>query len=194
MSSVESYMHKAAKTVLVSWLREIAEASDGCGFLTRTWPGIRWRVNRGAPTYGVWEEWPISGDYGANLVWDETYWPVYLEKGLSIHGSLPQEYYTSEIDLVPKELSKILHTRPPTYEECLKLEAIPEVILDVAIQHKGTLSLGFEIVHKNDVSDIKLQKLQKIRRRSCLEVYRIPAAWVLSQVGFPQTLVGDRII
>lgn len=56
--SVESYKHKAAKQVLVQWLRVAAE-SAGYDEYAKLW-GLSWRVNRSAPEWGVLEEYPIS--------------------------------------------------------------------------------------------------------------------------------------
>jgi hypothetical protein len=69
--SVESYAHKAAKAVVVGWLREGAAEAGGWDQYANV-AGISWRVNRGAPHFGVWEEYPLimRGD-GHYTAWDE---------------------------------------------------------------------------------------------------------------------------
>ena len=54
---VESYKHQFAKATLADWLREIADGNvdDYVGI-----DPVRWRVNRGAPNFGVWTEYPIA--------------------------------------------------------------------------------------------------------------------------------------
>jgi hypothetical protein len=147
MASVESYAHLSAKKTLVDWLRTTAEASGRDEYANMN--GIEWRVNRGSPYWGVWEEYPFTKDT-IETVWDEMGYGV-----------------------------------PPTYEELKKQKNKPFVILDVAIQHKGMISHGFEVVHKNGVSQKKKELLHKL---NC-GVYVISAAWILSQVKKPSKLV-----
>lgn len=66
---VESYLHRAAKAVVVEWLREVAvEAGDKSFEL----PPVRCRPNRAGPGYGIWPEWPITKcGIGADYLWDE---------------------------------------------------------------------------------------------------------------------------
>ena len=154
--SVESYAHKAAKAVLVGWLREAAEADNedrGVNFC-----GVSWRVNRRGPHYGVWEEYPLINRNGAGTgdfpVWDE--WD---QEG-------------NWID------------RPPTYRECLEMGFPPKVILDVAVQHKGAIVHGFEIVHRHGITPEKRAFLKDAR----VKVHVVEADWVLRQICVPQIL------
>lgn len=68
--NIESHAHRHAKELLLLWLRIEAHAVgyDGhAGFC-----GLGWRVNRPAPSWGIWTEYPILADgCGANPVWDE---------------------------------------------------------------------------------------------------------------------------
>ena len=160
--NVESYMHLHAKRVLAGWLRSAA-ADHGYGEYV-TWGPFNWRVNRGPDHYGVWEEYPITKD-SLSFVWDE------------------QTFQGDE---------NAFARRCPTYDECGAMGGYPLAILDLAIQHKGFIPYGIEIVHKNDVSDRKLQKLQGVCRGT--QVYRVPAHWIMGQVGIPSTFVGERIV
>ena len=66
----ESYAHSTAKTLLLGWLRGSAERAGLDG--VADFCGIAWRVNRGAPAWGVFDELPIlANGSGASPVWDE---------------------------------------------------------------------------------------------------------------------------
>lgn len=75
----ESFQHHAAKQLFASWLRQTAEPA---GDAWVDFCGIAWRVNRGAPHYGVMEEYPLT--ISQATVWDEqdvffmkNEWPTY---------------------------------------------------------------------------------------------------------------------
>lgn len=164
---MESYKHKFAKSVLAGWLREPSEIL----------PPFSWRSNRGAPNYGVWEEYPFCIDennrlIGNDPVWDELDWcePNYLSALRSVRK---------------------FGDAPPTYDELLAVKLLPIVIFDIALQHKGQVCYGIEVVHRNDVSALKLEYLKRI---SLFGVYTIDADWILSRCGRPQQLVCERII
>ncbi len=82
-TSVESHAHVEAKRLLLLWLRETAEDAMSsaankqnhalfCMIAETDREGISWRVNRGAPHYGIWEEYPVlADDTGISPVWDE---------------------------------------------------------------------------------------------------------------------------
>lgn len=63
----ESFAHHAAKKIFLEWLRESAKhaVNEGASFCD-----IEWRVNRGSPEYGVFDEYPLTKDF--TVVWDET--------------------------------------------------------------------------------------------------------------------------
>jgi hypothetical protein len=193
--SVESYMHRYAKSVLAGWLREWAAKSEDAGFQCdafRDWAPFSWRVNRGPPHYGVWEEWPIIGDRGVTEVWDETAWPWWVQ------GLVPPSIFGDDVDdykMTPEDVAceRLLNARPPTFDELVRIKLAPTAILDVAIQHKGALSIGFEVVHRHDVSDQKLKLLQKLERNS-VQIYTVPADRILKQVGMPERFFGERIV
>lgn len=186
----ESYMHRAAKTVLTSWLRNWAGRSCDLGFQCdayRGWAPFSWRVNRGGPHYGVWEEWPIFGSHGVTTVWDETAWPWDIRGLPHPYGAGWQENEADSACL------RLLNERPPTYDECLRIGMPPSAILDVAIQHKGALGVGIEVVHRHGVSERKLACLQRLRAYG-VEIYTVPAEWILRQVGVPSRFKGERIV
>lgn len=210
---MESYAHKAAKAVVVGWLRDAMAGNDGWDFC-----GLSGRVNRGAPHYGVWEEYPVcEGGIGSTHVWDEYGWETHLDN-VRIHGSAPyaEAIRTAGRDLwlgmkrtksgrfldrwairekPPVDSFDELHIaepsdRPPTYEELGSIGLCPRVILDIAIQHKGAISYGIEIVHKHDLTSEKREFL----RTAFFPTIVLSAGWVLSQVEVPQRLVIREFI
>jgi hypothetical protein len=161
---MESYAHKAAKAVVAGWLRSAAERDGGYDEYT-TCLDLCWRVNRGGPNYGVWEEYPIvhgDKDWGRDAhvgilpVWDE-------------HGDADDEFAAA----------------PPTYDQLCARKTPPTCILDLAIQHKGMVIHGIEIVHKNPPSLAKMQFLHTTTLESLLI---LPAEWVLTQISEPRAV------
>lgn len=171
---MESYKHKFAKSVLAGWLREVASGNNDA--YVKLDP-VNWRVNRGAPHFGVWEEYPIvltekNEVVGVNPVWDE------------VHDAMGVNFTQGVF----------YRDAPPTYEDLIALGHLPITIFDVAIQHKGLIVYGFEVVHRNDVSNVKMEYLERITRFYHLPVYRVSADWILSRCGRPARIECERII
>jgi len=176
--SVESYAHKAAKAALVSWFREVAVHDECCKAA-----GVHWRVNRGAPWFGIWEEYPICSDEDCT-VWDESGWWISLE-GIRTR-QLAREIWRDENWIDPSEVPWLVGRQPiPTYAELIELGTPPQLILDVAVQHKGCITAAFEIVHRHGLTD---KKRDLLRGLHCT-TYVVSADWVLAQVRPPERLV-----
>jgi hypothetical protein len=163
---VESLKHSFAKNALAQWLRETTNDYDFYGL-----PPLSWRPNRA--NAGVLVEYPVCIDsenklVGLDPVWDER---------------------TSDLD-------KWGNGYVPSYDECIKESLLPICIFDVAIQHKGNIIYGLEVVHRNPVSTLKKQYLERINREaSCrIDVFQIDADWILNQVKKPKTLKISRVI
>ena len=169
---VESYKHQFAKMTLAQWLRDLCEKNHD-DFVEIN--PISWRINRGPPHYGVWIEYPICLDKNNEIhglqAWDEQNWDDSLDQSC-----------------LPKPGS-LLDVRPPSYDEVVAMGLLPIVIFDVAIQHKGNICCGFEVVHRNDISEIKKDFLDRIR----VPTYAIDADWILSRIRRPNTLVCKRV-
>ena len=164
---VESYLHKAAKAVVVEWLREAAQEAGGGAEWFKMAP-VHCRPNRGAPGFGIWPEWPIAGAFGLTELWDE-FWP----------------------DPDPKRATG---TPPPTPEELIASGTRPQCVIDVGVIHKGRLGCAVEIVHKHptpawkaallEAADVPLVEvdalavLQKIERPKSLPLYHRAPEWV----------------
>lgn len=185
---MESYKHQFAKETLASWCREVAAADIDRGPNPLMFENVYWRTNRGAPGWGIWVEYPVCLNrqneiVGLDPVWDESNW----DKS-EIYGDPPDNIYLSV-----KEGS-LLNQRPPTYDEVIAMGLTPILIFDVAIQHKGTIIHAFEVVHKNGISDTKLEYLKRACRYSSLQVYTIDADWILSRVKCPEKLELAKVI
>lgn len=121
-------------------------------------------------------KWQINGPKPIYAVWEE--YPVCDESITSVWCERDDAY----------------HERPPTYEECLSLGLVPEVIFDIAVQHKGAIVYGIEVVHKNDISPEKMRRLQGYYGVEPIEVYRVEAGWIMSQVKRPEKIKCTRLI
>lgn len=177
---VESYKHQFAKTTLANWFREGASFDE-----YKDLHPVRWRVNRGAPSFGVWTEYPVCLNskneiVGLSPVWDEDNWD-----DSEIHDTEDKEPIDFRVHIKPDSL---LHVRPPTYHEVLAMSLTPIVIFDVAIQHKGVISDAFEVVHRNGISETKHEYLKRVVGRHYVRVYTIDADWILSRVKRPEKL------
>jgi len=160
---VESYKHQFAKNVLATWFR------DKCKDVGNVWVSLQpacWRVNRDGPHYGVWVEYPVC-----------------LDKQNQLIGTCPVwDEHDPEFELAP-----------PSYQRCIDLGYLPIAIFDVAIQHKGNIIYAFEVVHKNRVSPLKLDYIERVRQYQHLEVFEIDADWILSRVGPPDALICEYV-
>ncbi len=75
--------------------------------------------------------------------------------------------------------------RIPSYEEIIADGYYPVAIADIAIEHKGMIVYAIEIVHKHDISERKIEKLKALKSCIELEIWRVEAHWILSQIGMP---------
>jgi hypothetical protein len=156
MPSVESYKHKFAKETVARWLRSQCKRDEYADL-----PPVSWRVNRGAPHFGVWIEYPVCLNHRNEIV---GLCPVWDEAG-------PWEDH------------------PPSYEDVLALSLTPILIFDLAIQHKGWIYAAIEIVHTNGISEKKLEYLKRVRAENGhLDVFVVDADWVLSRIERPHSL------
>lgn len=153
---VESYKHQFAKTVLVDWLRHGAVHDE-----YTTLDPITFRVNREAPHFGIWNEYPVC-----------------LDKNNRSIGIIPSW----------DEVADGYQDAPPTYAQCIEMGYLPICIFDVAIQHKGHISDIIEVVHKNGISETKAAYISRICKETPFNIHIISADWVLSQVGRPKQL------
>ena len=188
--SVESYAHKAAKSVVVGWLRD-ACAERWAKDEGNPWVevlGLHWRVNRGAPHFGVHEEVPVLHDgTGIDPVWDELSWNATAGRWAD----------NCDFDGFGKPIGSCdiqTFAAPPSYETLKGMNRPPAFIFDIGVQHKGVLCFGIEIVHKHDVSAKKSATMTEVMSEigaDHLSIIRLPAAWVLGQVRRPDQIPDE---
>ena len=211
--SVESYKHKAAKATLISWLRDAAkDKRPGTDDISAS--GLSWRLNRGPPYFGIWEEYPLVTSEDAEVCWDEQDWESQLEsvrlygdrdahrkfrtigdhtlKGFtSRRGRLEPVFWRTSMLYQDVAYPWMIERQPiPTYAELMQIGTRPKAIWDVAIQHKGSIITGIEIVHKHGLTDIKRAFLTTLISAT----YVVSADWILSQVEPPDRLVVQEAI
>jgi hypothetical protein len=128
-----------------------------------------WRSDNGA----VYEEFPfikdISEPIGHSWAYNQLEW-IYKHK-----------------------LIEIKNPPIPSYDELIAADVYPIAIADVAIEHKGMIVYAIEIVHKNDISEEKIAKLLKLNACVGLEIWRVEAHWILSQIGLPNSFPEECI-
>lgn len=78
-------------------------------------------------------------------------------------------------------------SRIPSYEEITADGYYPVAIADIAIEHKGMIVYAIEIVHKHDISEKKIARLKALNYCLEMEIWRVEAHWVLSQIGKPDS-------
>lgn len=74
--------------------------------------------------------------------------------------------------------------RVPSVQELWGAHDRVEAVLDVAIQHKGAIVFGFEVVHTNPVNAEKASFLDTLS----IVTYEISAEWIMRQVRRPEQL------
>lgn len=65
---------------------------------------------------------------------------------------------------------------------------------DICIFHKGTPKFFIEVVHKNHVSESKLNRIKSFFSESYIEVYEVSAYQIMSQVGDLSNIDFNRIL
>lgn len=116
--------------------------------------GLGWRVNRSGKDWGVFEEYPITCS-NCNLK----------------HGFLYAWDETKWLGI-------------PSYDELIKDRDPPLAILDVAVQEKGRIVYGFEVIHTHRVTPEKAMYLNALQ----IQVFELDAEWILRQVRRPDQL------
>lgn len=72
---------------------------------------------------------------------------------------------------------------PPTHDDIVAMGWRPMCVLDIAIQHKGLITVAVEVCHKHPCGNRKLGFL-----RPHLSVLEVPTHWVLGQVDKPKCI------
>ena len=151
--SVESYLHKYAKTVMSSWLRKLT----GRNFKGLNNIGITLTTKPTGPMFGVYTEYPVCQDketqslIGINETWAN--WLTNHKLSAKAKHGIPTRW---ELKEWKKEL-KILH------------------IFDIVILDDNRVSYIFEICHKHPIEKDKIEFV-KIHKIPC---YEVAAQWIM---------------
>lgn len=123
---------------------------------------LSWQVNRGEPTYAVYKDYPLIKDV---LFHQDGYVQAWDEM-ISEHGS----------DV-------------PSVFAILKLGYPVAGFIDVAIQEKGAIVYGFEIVDNSN----PVQQRQSLLKKLDAEIYVVDASWILRQSSIPENIVYKSV-
>ena len=161
---IESYKHKSAKQTFKEWSTSAEWSED----IYTNSVDTNFSYENGETvklrwnpnrSEGAFLEYPITSKYDIEGLWDET----------GVCG-----WYDCST---------------PTYDECIKMGAVPISIIDIVLPHKGMPQYFIEICHKNPVSDSKIEKLEALGIRNLIE---IDADWILNQTSVPRELKIKR--
>lgn len=165
-SGVESYLHRAAKSVLLGWLREASAEAGGNDWFNLD--PIDARPNRRGPNFGIWEEYPILKDgHGADPLWDE--------HPLRLYPDGEDEPDLGEAGIVEG---------PPTPEKILARGLPIGCVVDIAITHKGRIKYAVEVVHRHPTPLWKRAFLERVD----VELIEVSAKGIMHQIKRPDRL------
>ena len=167
---MESYAHKAAKETLRSWLDE----RDGGIFSVPQVGDVEIYFRSGTCLeYALHKT--VVGCHGSVFYWNECVWSL-KDKALIAAGT------QARLGTYDDNIS-------PSYDQLARNGIIPTAILDIAALHKGLVVYGFEVCHKNPVSDEKADYLNSLN----LLTFEVDAHWILSQVETPKKIKASRM-
>jgi len=161
----ESYKHKCAKEIVKGWIDSELEIPTNYETVSGVYNLGSDRRNRDE----VWLEYPVG---------------YYKENDYNSLDCMFDEHWD--------ECAGWKNKNPvPTYKQCMKNNFNVVAVLDIAVQHKGSIFQGIEICHKNPVSD---KKVEKLKNMGLNELVEIDADWVLNQVGIPKEIKIKRLL
>jgi hypothetical protein len=165
---MESHAHRLAKELLAGWLRDKAD----------------WRSKR-LPDTPETRDWP---DFGEGRVFVE--YPI-VDKAVAVDKDC------TGLELLWDESGYLPDRGVPTYEQLCAASTPPFVIADIVTTHKGNIRACIEVVHKNPITPLKLERLTALQH-DCpcggFQVWTVPAHWILHQIGVPVKFAGTRVL
>ena len=167
---MESYAHKAAKETLRSWLDE----RGGGVFSVPLVGDVKVSFSSGTCLEYALHKTVVS-ECGSVGYWNERLWSL-KDKAAYAAG-------------VQVDMGACNNDISPSYDQLVRNGIIPTAILDIAALHKGLAVYGFEVCHKNPVSDEKADYLNTLN----LVTFEIDAHWILSQVETPKKIKASRM-
>lgn len=162
----ESFAHKAAKELLREWLVEQWGGVDellGCGIPFETESGHKYSLSDARPDF-VFLEYPITASF---------------------------PYLIDEMDCDTSEKTTCGYRSMDEYCPCISCKFFNKksilAVADLAVEHKGTVTYVFEIVHKSSCPDWKKDLYKK--NSSLVAVLEISAQHILGQIERPGRLI-----
>lgn len=77
----------------------------------------------------------------------------------------------------------------PSYNQCVKIGDTPLIMLDIVFVYKGAILFGFQIYHKNPMSENTCNKIKKYFGNSTdFAIYEIDAMWILDRTEKPTNI------
>lgn len=166
----ESYKKKYAKELLVEWLYPPGDDLDYDCSINDLEFTLNWRSNR------------IFIDY-----------PLVLNEEFNSIDFVWDEHYKYKEDSIIDKAKKC--TPSPSKNWCIKKDLAPELILDVAISHKGLILYGIVIVENGSSPNQNDEIYETILNKGAFRnfsILEISADWVLNQVSKPKVLKVER--
>jgi len=185
----ESYKHKLAKELLISWFESEREFVCYKFKINDMNDTIVFRKNHFFVEYPVviCEKFDSLGN-----IWNEMY-DYYCKDEFCDHKNDNCYEIKNKNDFV-YDTAK-LYTPSPSHEWCIRNNFYPKIIFDIAISHKGCIAYGIEIVNTNGISEKKKNNIQDaIQISPCKAVLEISADWILKQTEKPKVLQVERYI
>ena len=160
--SVESYLHKYAKTVMASWLRKLT----GRNFRGLNNIGITLKNKPTGPMFGVYTEYPVCQDtQSKSLIGIDESWEHWLSNNnvtaKAKHG-IPTRWELKEW----KDKCKMIH------------------IFDIVVLDNTQIAYAFEICHKHPIEDPKIEFVKQHE----IPCYEVAAQWIMEKCKLPANL------
>ncbi|BAZ20830.1 hypothetical protein NIES4073_17080 [Kalymmatonema gypsitolerans NIES-4073] len=135
----KTYAQKYAQDLLIKFLREEAKFVGYDAYVkSEVLPTITWRVNRDAPYWGIFPDYPIAKSENTiiEIVWDE---------------------YLFNTESTRKDAI-------PTIDELWNFGLVLETVLDIAIQHKGVIhtAVFFDEIPNHAINFLKTGAIPQI--------------------------------
>lgn len=186
MKGVESYMHRYAKQVVGSWLRNRSRVGVNFKGLQPILQHLPLMDKSTSPMFGVYEEFPVAHECDTNA-WVGVGGDLKLEDSFETdwHRWCAQEPLAHS---VPRPTT-VKRTGIPMLKELTKPEWKAAVTVDWmfdvgVVDPSGVLCYVVEICHKNPMSDAKIAWLTEHNIGWC----ELGAEWVMSRVKPPFNL------
>lgn len=161
---MESYKHLFAKRVMSEWILAAARADT---------------ATDGVDSWDRWLGCSATGEpLDQGIVQTLLEYPICVDEHNRLLGISPTAWPRGNF----------------SYEDCIHNELLPLAIFDIVALVHGKLRYGFEIKHKNEVSEDKINYFARIFHAVPeMVILEFDAGWVLSQPKRPTQLTPLRV-